>query len=119
MTAPIERGASGFLAWPRAVGNDRAGVREFLLDYRSNADSLGRALVAAHAAGDDAEVGRLAHKLKSSSKSVGALKLGGLCADLEEKAKLRRKMELDDVVGRFEVHLATVLRAIDVAMNRP
>ncbi len=101
------------------VGNDRAVVREFLLDYRSNADSLGRALVAAHAAGDDAEVGRLAHKLKSSSKSVGALKLGGLCADLEEKAKLRRKMELDDVVGRFEVHLATVLRAIDVAMNRP
>ncbi len=101
------------------VGSDPAVLRDFLGHYRASAEGLGRDLVAAHAAGDAAEVGRLAHKLKSSSKSVGALALGALCADLEAMAKQPRPAGLDAAMGGFDAELAAVLRAVDAAAKGP
>ena len=58
------------------VGDDPATLREFLLDFRASAATIAAELSAACAAGDAARAGALAHKLKSSARSVGALALG-------------------------------------------
>ena len=58
------------------VGDDAGTVREFLSDYLASAGRLAAELRAAVAAGDTQQVGAVAHKLKSSSRSVGALAFG-------------------------------------------
>ena len=42
---------------------------------------------AAHAADDVRQIGSIAHKLKSSSRAVGAVTLGDLCAELENACR--------------------------------
>ena len=69
------------------VGDDEEIVRELLSDYLVSARRLAVELRAACSAGDTRQVGAIAHKLKSSSRSVGALALGELCAELESAGK--------------------------------
>ena len=63
------------------VGDDPQTVQELLFDYRASAQRSGSELRRAHAANDVRQLGAIAHQLKSSSRSVGALTLGDLCAD--------------------------------------
>lgn len=68
---------------PGLIGDDPALVAEFLGDYRR---SLHETLVQIRAACKDGQwrrAGELAHRLKSSSRSVGAMQLGEHCAALE------------------------------------
>ncbi|MDO8707032.1 MAG: ATP-binding protein, partial [Sulfuricaulis sp.] len=69
------------------VGDDEATIREFLHDFRLSAAKIAAELRAACAAGETATAGAHAHKLKSSSRSVGALALGELCAAMEKAGK--------------------------------
>ncbi len=69
------------------VGEDQATVHEFLAEYLKSAGKLLQEIRAAHAAGDIRHVSAVAHKLKSSSRSVGALVLGDLCAGMENAGK--------------------------------
>jgi CheY-like chemotaxis protein/HPt (histidine-containing phosphotransfer) domain-containing protein len=64
---------------------DPAIVAELLAAYLSEGHSLTAELQASRA---PETIRRLAHSLKSSSLLVGALTLGGLCADLERRAGL-------------------------------
>ena len=59
-------------------------VDTYLEDGAAQVDAL-EAAVAAGGASDD--LVRPAHSLKSSSLNVGALRLGGLCRELEEAAR--------------------------------
>lgn len=52
------------------VGDDPATIREFLTDFRASANTIAAELATACAAGDAAEAAALAHKLKSSARSV-------------------------------------------------
>lgn len=90
------------------VGDDPDVIRDFLRDFRASATAIGTQLAVANAAGDMSEVGDLAHKLKSSSRSVGALALSERCAELEASAATQDRAALAVLLRRFEHQLAAV-----------
>lgn len=65
------------------VGNDILIRRRLLADYLQATSGTHAELRAAISGGDYGLVAAIAHKLKSSSRLVGALPLADLCADLE------------------------------------
>jgi HPt (histidine-containing phosphotransfer) domain-containing protein len=69
------------------VGEDASLIRELMVEFRRSAVETAAQLHSAGAAGDRQRVAALAHRLKSSSRQVGALALGELCARLEERAR--------------------------------
>jgi signal transduction histidine kinase/CheY-like chemotaxis protein/HPt (histidine-containing phosphotransfer) domain-containing protein len=90
------------------VGNDPATIRDFLAEFLQVARQQGRELADACERGDLARAGSVAHKLKASSRSIGALALGDLCAELENASKAGSKAEVDRVRFDFERVLAAV-----------
>ncbi|MDP1680459.1 MAG: GAF domain-containing protein, partial [Burkholderiales bacterium] len=90
------------------VGDDADTVREFLADYRVSARHLADEMHAAIAAGDAKHAGAVAHKLKSSSRSVGALALGDLCAGLESLGKIGDMTAMVQGMAQFDAALAKV-----------
>jgi two-component system, sensor histidine kinase and response regulator len=95
------------------VGNDPAVIEEFLQDFRVSAAKIGTELRAAVVAADTARAGAAAHKLKSSARSVGALGLGELCAEMERLGKAGDAQALTALLPRFESELATVDKYIE------
>ena len=90
------------------VGDDPATVNEFLTDYLTSSRLLAEEMRAALAAGDSRQVGTIAHKLKSSSRAVGALVLGDLCAELENFGKTGDPEAIAQGVAQFDAGLAKV-----------
>ncbi|MDO8707033.1 MAG: Hpt domain-containing protein, partial [Sulfuricaulis sp.] len=62
---------------------------------------------------ETATAGAHAHKLKSSSRSVGALALGELCAAMEKAGKDGDTAALAALLPQFEQELAGVERFLD------
>jgi two-component system sensor histidine kinase/response regulator len=82
-----------FAAWdamvlPRIVGDNPATQQRLLSKYRITATETVTGIRISAAGADWAEVSELAHKLKSSSRSVGALRLGALCEALEREGRV-------------------------------
>jgi CheY-like chemotaxis protein/HPt (histidine-containing phosphotransfer) domain-containing protein len=92
----------------RLVGDDDAVVRQFLADFHASAVRMAAALRNACEAGEAAEAGAIAHKLKSSARSVGALRLGDLCAEMEQAGKTADVKALMELLDKFEQELADV-----------
>ncbi|TAJ75987.1 MAG: response regulator [Gallionellaceae bacterium] len=90
------------------VGDDAATIAEFLHDFRLSAEKIAAELRAACATGQAAAAGALAHKLKSSARSVGALALGELCAEMERAGKADDTGALAALMPNFEGELARV-----------
>lgn len=90
------------------VGHDAETVRKFLADYLASARRLAGEVRAALAAGDTRHAGAIAHKLKSSSRSVGALALGDLCAELEKSGQAEDRPTMVQGMVQFEIALAQV-----------
>ena len=90
------------------IRGNEAMVREFLRDFRISTAKIAGELRAASAAGQAAAVGALAHKLKSSANSVGALALGELCAGMEKAGKAADTETLAVLLPRFEQELLSV-----------
>lgn len=90
------------------VGDDPQTVREFLSDYQASAQRLNVELHSAATAGDTRQVAAISHKLKSSSRAVGALALGDLCAELENAGKTGDKTAITQGIPRFEIALSAV-----------
>jgi PAS domain S-box-containing protein len=65
------------------VGDDAATLRELLADFLGVAHQQARELREAFRRGDVVHAAALAHKLKSASRSVGAMVLGEVCASIE------------------------------------
>jgi HPt (histidine-containing phosphotransfer) domain-containing protein len=113
-------GAGGGVALLDAASLDRLreldpGGRNGLLQrvLRTYTQSLERLLVqwrAARAAGDNNALRVIAHTLKSSSASVGALELSALCADVE--ARLRDQQH-DGAEARLDALAAEAERILD------
>ncbi len=95
------------------VGDDPATLHEFLRDFRDSAASIAAELTAACAAGDAAQAGALAHKLKSSARSVGALALGEICAALEAAGKAGDKAMLKKTMPGFTDEMTAVNAALE------
>ena len=90
------------------VGDEREIIEEFLVEYLDSARKLTGEIQAAFEAGDTRHVSALAHRLKSSSRSVGALVLGDLCAGLENAAKEGNKNYTSQQVQELKTTLAAV-----------
>lgn len=68
------------------VGDDDAVVRQFLRGFHERLDATRADMTAAWQAGDAPLLGRLAHRLKSAARTVGALQLADSCHALETEA---------------------------------
>lgn len=76
--------ADEFASLIEMIGEDAPEVVVDLLDtYLDESMGLIETMATAYAAGDHATMLRPAHSLKSSSASVGAMRLSRLCADME------------------------------------
>ncbi|ABB74859.1 multi-sensor hybrid histidine kinase [Nitrosospira multiformis ATCC 25196] len=90
------------------VGNDPAVINEFLQDFRASARKTAEELQAACLAGDAKIAGGIGHKLKSSARSIGALQLGELCAQMEQAGKAGDMTRLNELLPSFESEFAAV-----------
>ncbi|MFK2875701.1 response regulator [Rhodanobacter hydrolyticus] len=91
------------------IGDEPALLYVLLKDFL-DALMTGMAAIRKAAAGDDfGEVGAMAHRLKSSSRSVGALQVGDICAELENSSLLGDKAVTVGAVANFEAAAGELL----------
>ncbi len=90
------------------VGDATDILRELFSDYIVSARQLANELRRAYEAGDAMHVGAVAHKLKSSSRSVGALGFGDVCAELENVVKTKGCLYIAEDIRYFEETLIIV-----------
>jgi CheY-like chemotaxis protein/HPt (histidine-containing phosphotransfer) domain-containing protein len=98
---------------PKQIGNDPALIATFFRDYRRSAQDAAEEIRTALTAGNWKTVSDGAHKLKSSSRAVGALALGDICARLELAGKGADAGAALTLGPEFEQALAAVVAAID------
>jgi HPt (histidine-containing phosphotransfer) domain-containing protein len=89
-------------------------VKRVLATYQSSLAKLVEQLRVARADGAWDQVSRVVHTLKSSSASIGALALSGLCADIE---RLLRAGDSAATLPLLELFHAEVLR-VDAAVGQ-
>ncbi|RZI42466.1 response regulator [Herbaspirillum sp. HC18] len=94
------------------VGAGTNDVNRFLVEYLSSARRSASELRAACFAGDPRQAGAAAHKLKSASRSVGALALAEICAVLESGGAADDAGAIAQNIPQFETALAAVEAAI-------
>ncbi|MGE0875517.1 MAG: ATP-binding protein [Burkholderiales bacterium] len=90
------------------VGDDEEAVDEFLSDYLASAAGLVAELRADMRESDPARIGAIAHRLKSASRSVGALVLGDLCGELERLSESGDGTAVGSRLPELEVAWAAV-----------
>jgi CheY-like chemotaxis protein/HPt (histidine-containing phosphotransfer) domain-containing protein len=95
------------------VGNDPEVISEFLRDFRASSGRIAAELHSACKLGQAQTAGAAAHKLKSSARSVGALSLGELCAEMERTGKAGDMQALNALLPRFDAELGVVDTYID------
>lgn len=98
------------------VGDDDSILRELLLSYQQSAVQQAAEMREAFNRRDARQVGAIAHKLKSASRSVGAIPLGELCAELEKHQNDTDYNALSERLQRFnecmELTMASVQNAL-------
>ena len=90
------------------VGDESQIVREFLIDFRDTLALVAPELHAALAANDIQKISAIAHRLKSASRTVGALALGDKCAELENACRTSTIEGLSQRMTAFETELRVV-----------
>jgi HPt (histidine-containing phosphotransfer) domain-containing protein len=96
---------------------DRTGLlNRVLRTYTQSLDRLLTQWHAACAAADTDAMRNLAHTLKSSSASVGALGLSALCADVEARLRDGR---LDGIEAQFDALAAEAARILSGLSSQP
>ena len=97
------------------VGPERDVVDEVLQDFLESATRMGRDLVETSAKPDVLGAAAVAHKLKSSASSVGALKLAELCALIESAGSSGDLATCTAFMPQFEAELTAVCRYLRAA----
>ncbi len=102
------------LAGLRALdpGNGNRLVQRVVQAFETSAARLLPQLRAAHAAGDASGIHHVAHTLKSSSASVGALSLSRHCAELEALARAGHAAALGPQVAALIDEVDAALQAL-------
>ncbi|KUE84691.1 hypothetical protein ASL20_32520 [Cupriavidus necator] len=100
------------------VGDDRDIVNGLLSDYLIALRGQTKDLRLHASNGNARQVSLIAHKLKSSSRSVGALALGDLCAKLESAGKAENYEEIDHCMSQVETEVPLVEAAIDTWLGQ-
>lgn len=100
------------------VGDDRNIVNALLSDYLTALREQTQEICLHARNGNARQVGLIAHKLKSSSRSVGALTLGDLCAKLESACKAENNEEIDHSISKVETEVPLVEAAIEAWLRQ-
>lgn len=95
------------------VGGDEQVMNELLADYLESARNHAQTIIQAWSDRDLNLIAGVAHKLKSSSRSVGALPLGELCAQLEQSVKTNQVTEVERCLQVFTEQVELTLQAIE------
>jgi signal transduction histidine kinase/HPt (histidine-containing phosphotransfer) domain-containing protein/ActR/RegA family two-component response regulator len=90
------------------VGDDATVIREFLNDFHTSARQINHQLHTANATGDALAAGALAHQLKSAARSVGAVRLGEICAEMELAGKVADQTTLARLLPVFDTEWTRV-----------
>ncbi len=101
------------------VGGDSAVMRDFLGRWSVSASGQMKELREALGSRDFARTAAIAHRLKSPSRSVGALRMGALCAELEELANSHNDVAAAERLALMEDALSTVTSLITDFLKRP
>jgi PAS domain S-box-containing protein len=101
-------------ALPKQFGNNPELITQLLTEYQQSAQKAAADMRDAIALGDWKSVGATAHKLKSSSRAVGALALCEVCNQLERVCKAGHTEAGLVRTAEFETALAAVLDALKV-----
>ncbi|HEX7437635.1 MAG TPA: EAL domain-containing protein [Caldimonas sp.] len=112
--APDARDLPAFdpTALARLIGDDSELLAEFGRDYLASARALADEVRTASAQGEWAQVGAVAHKLKSSSRAVGALALGDCCERLELAGQAGDAEAVRALQPGFEATLEAVIAGL-------
>jgi HPt (histidine-containing phosphotransfer) domain-containing protein len=102
-----------------STGDDDEFVRELIEAYVAEAAGHLDGLTQAIASGDIAAVVRPAHTLKSSSASIGAMRLAAICRAIEEAGRENRRDGLDDQVSDAQTTWTATLEALQAAGLTP
>ena len=102
---------------PSLTGGDATLVEELLAAYRISARDTAQSLSKAQASANWRQVGELAHRLKSSSRAVGAMQLGEICATLEQAGRDGGGDGelINQLMDDFDAALDAALQAMDPA----
>ena len=90
------------------IGTDPQVIKEMLQQFRVSAARLSADLAEACAAQRAADAAAIAHKLKSSARSVGALKLGDLCSNIEIAGHAGDLTAVAALLPGFDTEIRTV-----------
>jgi two-component system sensor histidine kinase/response regulator len=90
------------------VGGNKQIVEEILHLFCDSSDALGRELLDCCRASSLREAAEIAHKLKSSARSVGALRLGDLCEQIESAGFSADVAACSCLTPQFEAELDAV-----------
>ncbi|MBB1472189.1 Hpt domain-containing protein [Luteimonas sp. MC1782] len=93
-------------------GDDPGAMVELVECFDEVATGIRAGLLQAIAQGDAAQVAALAHSLKSSSRAMGAMALGELCAELEAHGGAGRLAGLGPAVTAVVAELDAALAAM-------
>jgi PAS domain S-box-containing protein len=94
------------------VGDDLETINELLNDYIDSLESSRVQMTRALSQGMASEAASIAHRLKSSSRSVGALRLGEWCSQLEQMSSEQMAAEQTILIDRFQNLASEVTLAI-------
>ncbi|MCK9985365.1 MAG: hypothetical protein AzoDbin1_01837 [Azoarcus sp.] len=100
------------------VGDDKEVTRAILEDYLLVARQQAAALHAALAEGDIHSAGKIAHRLKSSSRAIGAAAMGDLCAEIENAGRAEDRVALAQQVAQFDLILGAVLEQVEALITQ-
>lgn len=90
------------------VGRDPDVIHEFLRAFWISTAKTASELHAAGQGKDAALIAGLAHKLKAPARSVGAVRLAGLCDDLQRAAEASDFAAVEKILPQFEAEKANV-----------
>ncbi|MDM0015444.1 PAS domain-containing protein [Variovorax sp. J22P168] len=95
------------------IGDDPSVMADVLDTFRRSGVDARAALWQALQQNAMREVADVAHRLKSSARSIGASRLGKLCSDLEQRAEGGHVAAVRHLVERFDHELAALQSYLD------
>ncbi|MEX1994236.1 MAG: PAS domain S-box protein [Steroidobacteraceae bacterium] len=90
------------------VGSDEAAIERILGIFRDSLPETVTEVREGCQSGDAARVRNATHRLKSSARSIGALRLGQICAELERASRTGEVSKFADLLALFEKESAAV-----------